>query len=93
MKNPPLVENSDFPHESYVKLAENRLAEMLDTQVKIIYDTSTRQIQINFADDTQLLQIIRNIDRNISTAEENTMSKEEKIAALRKFSTEGSLGN
>ena len=83
----------DIPRENYVKLAENKLTELLDTPVKIVSDAQTNQIQISFSDDTQLLRIIRNIDRHI-TAEipaELPNTKEEKIAALRKFSVEGTL--
>ena len=96
-ENSAPVEVEEFPHESYVKLAENKLAELLNTQVKIVSDSNTNQIQITFSDDTQLLRIIRNLDRHIAptetvTPEFSTLNtKEEKIAALRKFSIEGSL--
>ena len=96
-ENPPPVEEStqatsttiELPHENYVRLVEGRLAEMLGTQVKIIADAQTNQIQINFADDTQLLKLVRNLDRNMPGATKQITTKEEKIAALRKFSTEG----
>ena|GEM_PF-306728 len=92
-----VVEVEEIPRESYVKLAENKLAELLNTPVKIVSDSTTNQIQITFSDDTQLLRIIRNLDRHITPPEPETPeiftpnTKEEKIAALRKFSTEGSL--
>ena len=92
-----MVQVEEIPHESYVKLAENKLAELLNTQVKIVSDSNTNQIQITFSDDTQLLRIIRNLDRHIAPPEPETPeislpnTKEEKIAALRKFSMEGSL--
>ena len=97
-ETPPPVEETtqatsttiELPHENYVKLVEGRLAEMLGTQVKIIADESTNQIQINFADDTQLLKLVRNLDRNMpSVGNKPITTKEEKIAAIRKFSTEG----
>ncbi len=82
----------ELPHENYVKMAENKLAEILGTQVKIISDDSTNQIQISFDDDTQLLRIIRNLDKNLSAPETSAvLTNEERIAALRKFSTEGTL--
>ncbi len=86
----------EMPHENYVKLAENKLTEILNTPVKIVSDAQTNQIQITFSDDTQLLRIIRNIDRHIAakTSPPETIlpnTKEEKIAALRKFSIEGTL--
>ena len=89
----------DLPHENYVRLAENKLTELLNVPVKIVSDAKSNQIQITFLDDTQLLQIIRNLDRHIggteiSGLEDETIlpnTREEKIAALRKFSTEGTF--
>ena len=79
-------------HDDYVKLVENKLAEMLGTQVKIIADNSTNQIQIDFSDDSQLLRLVRNLDRTLPNMNgKQITTKEEKIAALRKFSTEGTV--
>ena len=95
---PEIAEEKNSDPENYVKLAENKLAEILDTQVKIVSDSQTSQIQITFSDDNQLLRIIRNLDRYISAPKDfeitekiSAESKEEKIAALRKFSTSGTL--
>lgn len=82
--------NQPAPQNNYVRLAENRLSEIIGAKVKIISDASKKQIQINFSDDEQLLRIIRNLDKNIPTFDSKpAITKEEKISALRKFSTEG----
>ena len=86
----PAEKKSD--HERYVKLAENKLSEIVGTQVKIISDDSTKQIQINFADDAQLLQIVGKLEKNIPVSYEKKLStNEEKLSALRKFSTAGKI--
>ena len=82
----------EVAHEDYVKLVENKLAEMLGTQVKIIANESSNQIQIDFSDDSQLLKLVRNLDRTLpNMGGKQITTKEEKIAALRKFSTEGTV--
>lgn len=82
----------EVAHEDYVKLVENKLAEMLGTQVKIFADESTNRIQIDFSDDSQLLRLVRNLDKNLPNFNNTSITtKEEKIAALRKFSTEGTI--
>ena len=90
--SPPVVEKKSS-HENYVKLAENKLSEIVGMKVKIISDDSTKQIQINFSDDAQLLQIIKNFEKTFPTSNmKNLSTKEEKISALRKFSTSGKVG-
>ena len=86
-------ETVELPHNDYVELAENKLAEILGVKVKIVSIGNTNQIQINFSDDEQLLNIIRNFDKNVSPNTEINvnMTNEEKLAALRKFSTEGTI--
>ena len=98
VQSPAVEENSttsktiEVAHDDYVKLVENKLAEMLGTQVKIIADNSTNQIQIDFSDDSQLLRLVRNLDRTLPNVNgKQITTKEEKIAALRKFSTEGTV--
>ncbi|MBR6013884.1 MAG: ParB/RepB/Spo0J family partition protein [Selenomonadaceae bacterium] len=79
-------------HEKYVKQAEDKLSEIVGTQVKIIFDSFTKQIRINFSDDAQLQQIIGKFEKNIQDSSGKTPStKEEKISALRKFSTLGQI--
>lgn len=78
--------------ENYVRLAEDKLTELVGTEVKIISEESKHQIQINFSDDAQLLQIVKKLERTIpNSGGKKISSKEEKISALRKFSTEGKI--
>ena len=78
--------------ENYVRLAEDKLTELVGTEVKIISEESKHQIQINFSDDAQLLQIVKKLERTIPNSGGKKIStKEEKISALRKFSTEGKI--
>ena len=92
-KKPTITsETIEVAHEDYVKLVENKLAEMLGTQVKIFADASTNRIQIDFSDDSQLLRLVRNLDKTLPNFNSSSITtKEEKIAALRKFSTEGTV--
>ena len=78
--------------ENYVRLAEDKLTELVGTEVKIISEESKHQIQINFSDDAQLLQIVKKLERTIpNSGGKKISSKAEKISALRKFSTEGKI--
>ena len=80
------------PAENYVRLAEDKLTELVGTEVKIISEESKHQIQINFSDDAQLLQIVKKLERTIpNSGGKNISTKAEKISALRKFSTEGKI--
>lgn len=93
-KNISPADEKKSGHENYVKLAENKLSEIVGTEVKIISDDSTKQIQINFSDDEQLLQIIKNFEKIFPNSKiKNLSTKEEKISALRKFSTKGHVNN
>lgn len=76
----------------YVKDAENKLTEIVGAQVKIISDKSKKQIQINFSDREELIQIIKKLENIITNSDEKILvTKEDKISALRKFSTKGIL--
>ena len=87
--SPPSTEKKS-DHENYVRLAENKLSELVGTQVKI--DDSTKQIQINFSDDAQLLQIVGKLEKNIPNSNGKSFStKEEKLSALRNFSKLGKV--
>lgn len=78
--------------ENYVRLAEDKLTELVGTEVKIISEKSKHQIQINFSDDAQLLQIVKKLERTIpNSGGKNISTKAEKLSALRKFSTEGKI--
>lgn len=75
---------------SYVQLAEDKLSEIVGAEVKIISEASKKQIQINFSDNAQLQQIVRKLEHTIpNSGGKPVTTKEEKISALRKFSTEG----
>lgn len=76
----------------YVKDVENKLTEIVGAQVKIISDKSKKQIQINFSDREELIQIIKKLENIITNSDEKILvTKEDKISALRKFSTKGIL--
>lgn len=88
---PPIKEKS-VSGENYVRLAEDKLTEIVGAEVKIISDDSTKQIQINFSDDAQLLQIVGKLEESMPHLnKKKPASKEEKISALRKFSTGGKV--
>lgn len=82
------------PYERRFRDAEKKLGGMLGAQIKIVEDGENHQIQISFADEGELLKIIRNLERVFANPSANAgdkvaASREEKISALRKFSTEG----
>lgn len=88
----PPKEEKIYGKENYVRLAEDKLTEIVGAKVKIISDDSTKQIQINFSDDAQLLQIVGKLEESIPHLnKKNPSTKEEKISALRKFSTKGNI--
>ena len=77
----------------YVREAENKLTEFFGAPVKIIAGKSRSQIQINFSDEEELSRIIENLDRTIpNSVGQSITTREEKIAALRKFSITGNRG-
>ena len=75
----------------YIREAENKLSGILGAQVKITTNRKHHRIQIDFATEEDLSRIIENFENSLNKDENNpkaSMStKEEKIAALRKFST------
>ena len=75
----------------YIREAENKLTNILGAQVKITTNRKHHRIQIDFATEEDLSRIIENFENSLNKDENNpkaSMStKEEKIAALRKFST------
>lgn len=88
----PVEKVSEPTDENYVQFAEDKLTELVGTEVKIISEESKHQIQINFSDDAQLLQIVKKLERTIpNSGGKKISSKAEKISALRKFSTEGKV--
>ena len=86
----PSFSDKNLGRENYVRLAEDKLTEIVGAKVKIISDDSTKQIQINFSDDAQLLQIVGKLEESMPPPnKKNLATKEEKLSALRKFSTRG----
>ena len=75
----------------YIRDAENRLTDILGARVKITTNKKYSRIQIDFANEEDLSRILENFDKSMSSNQTNSKSdvstKEEKIAALRKFST------
>ena len=76
----------------YIVEAENKLAEILDAKVKIISNRKSCKIQIDLFNKEDLSRIIESLNK--VTPKKNlseSTTKEEKIAALRKFSTSQNL--
>ncbi len=74
----------------YIREAENKLTELLGAQVKITSNKKFSRIQIDFATEEDLSRIIESFEKSTkqTSSDKLTIStKEEKIAALRKFST------
>ena len=78
----------------YIREAENKLTNILGAQVKITTNKKVSRIQIDFSTEEDLSRIIENFDKAINEVQNkesisnlNISTKEEKIAALRKFST------
>lgn len=82
------------PYEKRFRDAEKKLGGMIGAQIRIVEDGENHQLQISFADESELLRIIMNLERAFTNPSANVgdkaaASREEKISALRKFSTEG----
>ena len=83
------------PYEMRFRAAEKKLSSLLGAQIKIVEGGDNPQIQISLADEGELLRTIMNLERafkNPAALDEKnpaTSTREEKISALRKFSTEG----
>ena len=75
----------------YIREAENKLSGILGAQVKITTNRKHNRIQIDFATEEDLERIIENFESSLNKDENNSKvsmsTKEEKIAALRRFST------
>ena len=75
----------------YIQEAENKLTEILGAQVKITNNKKISRIQIDFASEDELSRIVETFDRSMAAATNQSKpamaTTEEKIAALRKFST------
>lgn len=77
----------------YIHEAENHLTEILGAQVKITTNKKFSRIQIDFATEEDLTRILEKFDKSLNEVSKKPLinsaitTKEEKIAALRKFST------
>ena len=77
----------------YIREAEDHLTEILGAQVKITTNKKFSRIQIDFATEEDLARILESFDKSLNEASNKPSinsaitTKEEKIAALRKFST------
>lgn len=73
----------------FVREAEDQLTEILGAKVKITLNNNFGRIQIDFADEQDLSRILEEIHKMKLLKPKNLSSatKEEKIEALRKFST------
>ena len=77
----------------YIREAENKLTEILGAQVKITTNKKISRIQIYFATEEDLSRILESFDKSLNDVQNKPSinsaitTKEEKIAALRKFST------
>ncbi len=84
------------PYEMRFRQAEKKLNKFLNAPIKIIEDGNTHQIQINLPNETELLRVLTNIETALTTSTNDATdfedtTKAEKISALRKFSTEGTI--
>ncbi len=83
------------PYEMRFRAAEKKLSSLLGAQIKILERSENPQIQISLTDEGELLRTIMNLERafkNPAALDEKNpaiSTREEKISALRKFSTEG----
>lgn len=91
-KSAPKNSQPEPERPAYFREAENRLHEILGATVKIFSGETKNQIQIIFSDESELMRIIKTFGADAiknSAAPERT--REEKISALRNFSTKGSV--
>ena len=90
VKNNKPVKNKIKSQPVFIREAENKLTEILGAQVKITTNKKYSRIQIDFATEEDLSRIIESFDKSIEMVNKPKLepaTKEEKIAALRKFST------
>ena len=85
------IKNNTKVSSPFIHEAEEKLTRILGAKVKITSNKKSSKIQIDFYDDQDLSRIIEIFDKSIPAVSNDNYSemktKEEKIAALRKFST------
>ena len=84
------------PYEMRFRDAERKLNKILGASTQIVEDGNSHQIQIILPNETELLRVITNIETALTASTNETVEVEdttraEKLAALRKFSTEGTI--
>ena len=84
------------PYEMRFRDAERKLNKILAASTQIVEDGNSHQIQIILPNETELLRVITNIETALTASTNETVEVEdttraEKLAALRKFSTEGTI--
>ena len=92
---PQLKETLKDNSQIYIREVEERLTKILGAQVKITSNKKFSRIQIDFATEDDLNRIVESFDQSLKTipaidkpAAPPLTTKEEKLAALRKFSTQ-----
>lgn len=89
--NKPAVKKVTETPSPYIREAEDKLSSILGAHVKITANKKHSRIQIDFATEEDLSRIIENFSKSVNlneiTSKLGMSTKEEKIAALRKFST------
>ena len=84
------------PYEMRFRDAERKLNKILGASTQIVEDGNSHQIQIILPNETELLRVITNIETALTASTNETVEVEdttraEKLAALRKFSKEGTI--
>lgn len=84
------------PYEMRFRDAERKLNKILGASTQIVEDGNSHQIQIILPNETELLRVLTNIETALTNTttevvEVEDTTRAEKLAALRKFSTEGTV--
>lgn len=85
------------PYEMRFRDAEKKLNKILKAATKIVEDGNNHQIQIILPNETELLRVLTNIETALTSSTNELVevvedtTRAEKLAALRKFSTEGTV--
>ncbi len=94
--NPALIKANlkVSPYEMRFRDAEKKLNKILGASTEIVEDGNNHQIQIILPNETELLRVLTNIETALTNSTNDAVEVEdttraEKLAALRKFSTEG----
>ena len=96
--NPELIKANlkVSPYEMRFRDAERKLNKTLKASIQILEDGNNHQIQIILPNETELLRVITNIETALTSSKNDAVevedtTKAEKLAALRKFSKDGTI--